>query len=913
MADYALQPVWRERLRPAVGYGVNGTTAYLGAMSSARDNWIADLAARARSLCTRLEAGKDLPPNWSEMSVRHPSGAAPFCDAWAQAVICGNAALSSIRAHSEWQFSLPFPTATDPLVSAALDAAAKLPAVPLPDEPIDPTYFYEQFLNRYDVSARTAGGVFFTPQAVVQAVVQSLHDALRESFSIPLGLADAATWSDIAHRLDAEFPHDVDLTQPFVRILEPAVGTGAFLVEVIRCVHRTLQSRWEELCVPAADRHERWLQFVESDLLDRIEGVDVSLPALVLAHLNLAHALAETGYRGGAGPGIRLRLADSLLKPDPQDEVASLDIHPTVILGNPPFSGISENRGEWIRGLLRGNDPSGDSVANYYEVDGQPLGERKLWLQDDYVKFFRYAQWKIEAGGTGLVGFVTNHGYLDNATFRGMRSALLKTFPRISITDLHGNKKKHELPPDGDVDENLFDIEQGVAIGIFARPPVRTPLRVRYGEVWGDRSSKSLALNERLPQVDLTPQHPNFFLTPICETTDSAYARGFALNEIMPVHSTAVVTARDGFVIAESRDELEKRLERFGDLTVADEQIRAEMFTNGRSRRYPPGDTRGWKLAAARRRLATEPEWKGLLTRCLYRPFDWRSICWADWLVDWPRPEVTQHLREPGNLALIARRQMLPTQPCTFFWVSECITIDGVIRSDNRGTESVFPLFLLGTDRVNFTPQFLAAIESVLGRQWSASPGGKLDRVESDSREGGDAAAPLGPTDLFYYIYALFHSPSYRERYADRLRIEFPRVLLPSSASLFRQMSRIGKCLAAAHLNPVVAEPGELLATERDLPARFGAGYPRWRANAIEFDPHSRLGPIAAEVWNFRVGGYQVCRKWIRDRHRRGLSPKDYQQYAGIVLTLERTLAWMREVDAAIEEAGGWPDAFQRS
>jgi hypothetical protein len=357
----------------------------------------------------------------------------------------------------------------------------------------------------------------------------------------------------------------------------------------------------------------------------------------------------------------------------------------------------------------------------------------------------------------------------------------------------------------------------------------------------------------------------------------------------MPVNTTAPVTARDHFVISTSREELCRRIEEFRDLSISDDEIRSRYFTRTRSPHYLPGDTRSWKLPAARRTIAAEENWRSFIRRCLYRPFDWRYVFWHEAMIDWPRGGVVKRLgpelgtgdrgQETKNgsgaadgcplstvscLLLLSRRQMLPTQPCTFFWMADSLPIDGVIRSDNRGSESLFPLYLYepaqdaDIRRANFSPPFVAATSQRLGLSWLA--------------EGrGDLTGTFGPEDLLFYIYALFHSPAYRERYAAELRTEFPRILLPSSRSLFADLSGRGERLAQWHTLRV----------------------PSPQVNGVTAD----------ELRQFRAGGHQPLRA---SRNGSSESPLDHP----LAPYIGATLAEMAAIDEAIDRHGGWPDAF---
>jgi predicted helicase len=366
----------------------------------------------------------------------------------------------------------------------------------------------------------------------------------------------------------------------------------------------------------------------------------------------------------------------------------------------------------------------------------------------------------------------------------------------------------------------------------------------------------------------------------------------------MPVNTTAPVTARDHFVVAFTREELEHRIAEFRDLSIPDDVIRERYFTRTRSRRYQRGDTRSWKLAAARQAVAADEDWQAKIVRCLYRPFDWRFVFWHPAMIDWPRSEVTRLLMEGQGvrsqesgvnidaplapspqplfpLCLLARRQQLSSQPCTYFWISDGLALDGVIRSDNRGSESLFPMWSDRPDRTgiaddgelrmtpNFNTNFLAELAALIG----ISP---------------------QPLDLLAYIYALFHSSTYRERYAAELRTDFPRILLPGNGELFSMLVGLGRLLIDRHL------------------LRAGG----WNLSPNGSIQNDKLPPPKDfRPKNFRVGGYEVLRKWLQPKHRSSDDP----EFQRIVAAIDETIELMRAIDAAITQHGGFPVAFERA
>ena len=349
-------------------------------------------------------------------------------------------------------------------------------------------HFYESFLAEYDKQKKVERGVFYTPRPVVSWIVRSVDALLRSEFGLEDGLADTSTWGEMAQKNKAlSIPEGISPDQEFVQILDPATGTGTFLVEVIDLIHGTLKDKWSAQGHGEKQIESLWNEYVARHLLTRLHGYELLMAPYAIAHLKIGLKLYETGYHFASHERARVYLTNAL-EHDPtfqvffdfaipalaQEARAVKEIKAvqrfTVVLGNPPYSGHSANKGEWIGRLLRGRN-GGLPVENYFEIGGSPLKERNLkWLNDDYVKFIRLAHWEIERTGQGLVGYITNHSYLDNPTFRGIRESLVSSFPAVYVLDLHGNSKKRERSPDGGRDENVFDIQQGVAVGLFVKP-----------------------------------------------------------------------------------------------------------------------------------------------------------------------------------------------------------------------------------------------------------------------------------------------------------------------------------------------------------------------------------------------------------------------------------------------------------
>jgi len=444
-------------------------------------------------------------------------------------------------------------------------------------------HFYETFLAAYDPKLREARGVYYTPEPVVSYIVRSVDHILKTRFGCEQGLADT---SICKYQREDRNGKQVKDTTPRVLILDPACGTGTFLYAVVDLIREQFMVRSDA---------GMWSGYVKKHLLPRLFGFELLMAPYTVAHFKLGMQLAGQDlpsdtlrekwaydFAGGKKDRLKVYLTNTLegieraipdlfgwyrIISDEANQAREIkrDLPIMVVMGNPPYSGVSANMGKWIDGLLKGKLPGAASVPSYYEVDGKPLGERKVWLQDDYVKFIRWGQWRIECTSAGILALITNHGYLDNPTFRGMRQQLMCAFTEIYIVDIHGNVKKKERCPDGSKDENVFDIQQGVTIGIFVKEPGgKTPGKVHHCDLWGIRKQKYAALFETdittSQWTELAPTSPYYFFVPRDERRRTEYETGWKITDIMPVNTTGIVTARDKFVIDFEDNPIKERI-----------------------------------------------------------------------------------------------------------------------------------------------------------------------------------------------------------------------------------------------------------------------------------------------------------------------------------------------------------------
>ncbi len=732
-------------------------------------------------------------------------------------------------------------------------------------------HFYETFLAQYDPAERERRGVYYTPEPVVGYIVRSLHGILKTDFGKRDGLA-----SD-------------DVT-----LLDPAAGTMTFIARAAQQAVAEFETKYG-----SGGRAD----FIRRHILCNFYAFELMMAPYAVGHLKMSFFLEELGHRLADDERVPFYLTNTLDNEEleqsrlpgfsalaEESRLAGAVKKQTpilVILGNPPYSGHSTNTGEWIRGL----------IETYKQVDGKPLGEKNpKWLQDDYVKFLRFAQWKVEQAGRGVVGMITNHSYLDNPTFRGMRQSLMRAFDEIYILDLHGNSLKKETCPDGSPDKNVFDIRQGVAIAFFVKRggKTKTDAVVRHAECYGTREAKYGWLNGHNRQTtdwtDLKPSSPFYLFVPRDDSLNAVYCSFPGVPEIFPLNSVGIVTARDNLTVHWTPEEVWRTVTVFSRM---EPELARRSYRLGK-------DAQDWKVTLAQKDLLDSGPTRDKVVPILYRPFDVRHTYYTGQsrgFICRPRPEVMRHMLAGENLALITRRQMLPGRECNYVFVSDSIISDGVIRSDNKGGESLFPLYLYPTaDREDLFAQH--------------QPSERKPNLTPSIVEALTAAYGKAPTpeEIFDYVYAVLYAPAYRAKYAEFLKSDFPRIPFTADAKLFQKLAALGERLVALHLltSPALDPPAcrfegdgdGRVGKDRKTGLRYDAGERRVYINASQY-----FAPVPEAVWTYQIGGYQVCEKWLKDRKERRLELDDIRTYCRIVTALGRTIELQKEIDGLYPEA----------
>ncbi len=769
-------------------------------------------------------------------------------------------------------------------------------------------HFYETFLSEYDPKLRKARGVWYTPAPVVNFIVRAVDDVLKTEFNLPQGLADTSKTkitvnTQTPDKRSATGYKQMEKEVHKVQILDPATGTGTFLAEVIKHVHKKFKGQ-----------EGIWSGYVEKHLLPRLNGFELLMASYAMAHLQLDLLLKETGFKATTNQRTRVYLTNSLEEYHPDtgtlfanwlsseaNEANHIkrDTPVMCIIGNPPYSGISSNNGKWIS----------DLIEDYKYVDGVHFNERKHWLNDDYVKFLRYGQHFIEKNGSGILAFINPHGFLDNPTFRGMRWNLLKTYDKIYTIDLHGNNKKKEICPDGSIDQNVFDIMQGVAITIFIKTGAKKKNelgKVFHYDLYGKRDFKyNFLSNHSLNDIQfeqLSPQKPFMFFVPKDNTGREDYNKGFRVDELFAVNVTGVLTARDAVVIDMDKNSLLSRIKKFADIQYSDEEIRRWLFPNKKDGKYLAGDSRGWKLIEARKKIV-ENNHTTIIRDIDYRPFDTRKIYYSTDMVDWGRQKYMHHFIAGKNVGLMICRQTA-IDSWEHIGITKTIADDSRVSNRSKERGYILPLYLYPENNGQQT----------IGKTTDRKPNLKQEIVNEIAKKLGltytsekeTIENTFAPIDILDYVYAVLHSPNYREKYKEFLKIDFPRVPYPKDKNTFWELVKLGGEIRLIHLleSPKVEDYITTYPKDGDNTITTKVGKKDWEL----FDEEKQLGRIwineeqyfdniPLTAWEFYIGGYQPAQKWLKDRKERTLEFDDILHYQKIIVALSETDRLMKEID----------------
>lgn len=798
-------------------------------------------------------------------------------------------------------------------------------------------HFYEDFLANYDPALRKSMGAYYTPTPVVRYIVRMVDKVLKEDFKLKDGIATNEKIKytrkvdpySTSFRKNAKIKTEEKVEIPKVQILDPAVGTATFLNETIKYIYNE----------KFQNQKGAWTNYVNENILPRLNGFELMMAPYTISHLKLGMTLSELGCTK-MNSRLRVFLTNTLTEGIEKDlplfallgltkavaEESALaaevknDLPVMVVMGNPPYSGVSSNETEFANRLIE-----------KYKVEpggSQKLQERKHWLNDDYVKFIAFAEEMVNKNNAGIVAMITNHGYLDNPTFRGMRWRLLKTFDKIYVLDLHGNAKKKETAPDGSKDENVFDIMQGVAIIIGVKTRMKLNLgKVYHAEIYGTRKYKFAELDADKPRFQKVKLDDKmFYFVPKNDDGREEYEKGISLNELMPVNTTGIVTMGDEFIVSENKKDIYDRIQKLTQNFWSKEDLKNEFHL-------------GKNYADFVLSNAKQLDFKDdLVVPLAYRPFDKRYTYFDNKVIWRWREKVMRNFLDDSadrerererNLAMIFKRGLNEENSAPIFCV-DCISESrSWSRPGMEGIEFNAPLYVLQDDKntslatcrqqksndgfhhilvsdnmiessyvsnktseiTNQLPLYIKENTLNSGRRANFDEE-KLKELFSEVEQPNEKSRKVYPEDIFDYIYASLHSPSYRDKYKEFLKTDFPRVPRPKNWKDFWRLVELGRELRNLHL--------------MDADVDIETTYPESGSDIVEkveykdgkvyINSTQYFGNVPELAWNFFIGGYQPAQKWLKDRKSRKLSLNDIDHYQKIIAILLRTDNLMKKI-----------------
>ncbi|MDY0180554.1 type ISP restriction/modification enzyme [Aliarcobacter skirrowii] len=741
-------------------------------------------------------------------------------------------------------------------------------------------HFYETFLSEYNPSLRKSRGVWYTPQAVVNFIVRACDEVLKDEFDLSDGLSDETKIKIKVDDINSGYTKSgqkikKEIEVHKVQILDPATGTGTFLAETIKFIKKDF---WGG----------SWSSYVEEHLIPRLNGFELLMASYAMAHLKLDLLLLETGYKPSKEQKrFNIFLTNSLEEHHEQSgnlfasylaneskeaDRVKKDVPVMVVMGNPPYAVSSSNKNEWIQNL----------IADYKK----DLNERKINLDDDYIKFIRYGQHYIEKNGEGILAYISNNSFIDGITHRQMRKSLLECFDKIYILDLHGNAKKKEVSPDGSKDENVFDIMQGVSINIFIKKKQKSKklADVYHYDLYGKRDFKYSFLDENnlktIKWDKLDYSEPNYFFVKKDFADIKEYEKGFKVDELFSAYNSGIQTKRDNLTIKFNVEDI-KNIK--NDLLNLEENIIRK--------KYNLKDSRDWELNKAILDLKNNDN----IQKIEYRPFDTRYTYLSKVsksFLAYPRFEIMKNMTNV-NYGLIFERGHKENDFNRIFIVNKIIEVH--LMGTMNSNAYISPLYLypdensLINERTpNLNLEIVKEIEEKLALKFVN------EKIEDSTT--------FAPIDILDYIYAVLHSPNYREKYKEFLKIDFPRVPYPKPETFWQLVSLGGKLRSLHLLEDTslderiidIKGEGELLIKNSLNKKDFTIEDEKVE---LRLNDEVSVVNIPLVAWEFYIGGYQPAQKWLKDRVGRVLNRADMKHYNRIINALCKTDLIMKKID----------------
>lgn len=749
--------------------------------------------------------------------------------------------------------------------------------------------FYEYFFRQLAPKQRKESGAWFTPHPIVRYIVEAVDHILKAQLGISDGLADNSVVNN---------PKTGKPTHR-VQILDPATGTGTFLVEVCEKIRESYKGQ-EGL----------WPEDVVKHIVPRLNGFEYLVAPYTMAHLKLSTALGLNTVPT-TPDRVNVFLTNSLeessdVPPIPfatyiSDEANAANAIKNetpvmVILGNPPYNEKSANRGEWITRLMDDykQEPGKQKQVTHSARNKKTIVKNTLeetnpkGIDNDYCKFIRLGENFVERNGEGVLAYISANTFLDAALFRGMRYNLLTTFDEIYILNLHGSLMRKEV---NEHEECVFDIKVGVSINIFIRKKGRAEGsmgRVYYKDLFGTKQEKfDYLAAHSFADTDfreIQPQAPLYTFRQYDGNEEETYYAGFGIDKLMPSGVQGFTTDRDSVAINYDKEDVVKIVQDLLDNTKTDDYLR---------QKYHLKDGRDWQLAQARNRISKSSLWQQRITEALYRPFDKRWTLFDKALVTYPRPLIQDNILNRENIVLCVGKQgnVVGNKEWTLAFISDLPTDKNVVY---RGGIYLFPLYLYdGAFRhTNFAPVIVERIEQRLGLMMQ-------DNADTERKDGG-----FLPIDLLDYVYALLYSPSYRRRFHDFLQTGFPVIPYPEGKDSFFATAERGKRLRGLHLMKTIGR--------KDIFTSYPMSSPQFN-NRVEkvtmektaeqtcriyINEEQYFDNVPADAYFYNICGYQMADKYLSDRKGKRLTNEEIIHYQKMIYAIKQTIDLQEEMDS---------------
>ncbi|EAH6916434.1 DNA methyltransferase [Campylobacter jejuni] len=725
-------------------------------------------------------------------------------------------------------------------------------------------HFYETFLASYDPKLREVRGVYYTPAPVVIFIINAIDEALKQDFNHKKGLSEAL---------------DKNIT-----LLDFATGTGTFLLEAFRKALEPIS--------------KNSVNYNPKALIDKFCGFEFLIAPYTIAHLKISQSFKEE-FNSPLNDDESLKIAltntlyfKSISKEHNDQNTLFTLIDLTkefkkaqkikeeqilIITGNPPYSGASSNKGLYedeIK-ISYGLEPSKANLSKeqkkyinlyfqektkqntntfkaIYEKHKLENEKNPKVMLDDYVKFIRFAQSKIDSQESGIFAFISNNSFLDNPTFRGMRYSLMQSFDKIYILNLHGDTRKKEKAPDGSKDDNVFDIMQGVSINIFIKQNSKAKnTNIYYHDLYGKRKDKYEFLYENdLNSIKWTlvkNNEPFYLFLPQNNDLLEEYNKGISVKDIFMLSSVGIASSKDAILISTNNKKLEQQV---------------YNFYNEFDKKY--------------------------IKEIAYKPFDTQKIYYDIKKVERPRIDIMEHFLGYENIGLIYDRGTNLKEISNLFISSK------VIDKHLVGANSyVSPLYLYPTTR---SKKFLKKENPNFNEENFTS---KIENFKESFRTFIDELykEKFSPQNILGYIYAVLFHKIYREKYLDFLKIDFPKIPFTKDKNTFKNLSKLGLKLVNLHLlknDELDFNVGEALF--KDIKNKnFKIQKIKYNKDVKELFINESLyfNKVSPEIYEFKIGGYAVLDKYLKSHKEEDI---DHKYFTLIIQTLDETLKIQDEI-----------------